>query len=378
MFRPEPEEFRRLAEGGRRVPVYAEILADLETPTSAYWKLANNAENSFLLESVTGGERLARYSFIGADPALVVRSKGWFGEVIGRKGAERFELQEGETPLDKLKGIVAERGYAEIEGLPRFTGGAVGMLAYDLVRFFERLPDETEDELGCDDMRMLVCDSIIAFDHAMNRIVVISHATDESGSYETACREIEGMIGKLRSPIPDLPGGSGEQPKFQTNISRDAYENAVRRTIEYIRNGDGVQMVISQRISAKVRAHPITLYRNLRSINPSPYMYLLRFGDHDIIGASPEILVTMENGVARVRPIAGTRPRGKTEDEDKRLEKELLADEKERAEHLMLVDLGRNDIGRIAEAGSVEVNELMGIERYSHVMHIVSDVTGRS
>ncbi|MCH8273708.1 MAG: anthranilate synthase component I [Armatimonadetes bacterium] len=377
MLHPEPDKFRQLARGGRLVPVYAEILADLETPVSAYWKIASGATHSFLLESVTGGERLARYSFLGADPRLVVRSRGRTGYVTGDDGREPFDIPEGDSPLGKLKEIVAEREYAPVEGLPRFTGGAVGILSYDMVRFFEQLPDDTHDDLMCEDMIMLIADTLLAFDHARNRILVISHATDQEGSYEEAHARIESLIEKLRAPLPTMPEPTGAKPQFESNMSRDAYERAVRETKEYIVAGDGVQMVISQRFSAKVDAHPIMMYRSLRSLNPSPYMYLLRFGDCDVIGASPEILVTFEDGLARVRPIAGTRPRGATEQEDRRLEQELLADEKERAEHIMLVDLGRNDIGRVSEPGTVKVNELMTIERYSHVMHIVSDVTGR-
>jgi anthranilate synthase component 1 len=362
--------------------VYTELLADLETPTSAYWKLAHDRPRSFLLESVTGGESLARWSFIGvpSDPqparpgrrASFLRTRGR----VARLDEEELSVPEGGTPLDVLRPLVRDRGYARVEGLPPFTGGAVGMLSYDMVRFFERLPEMAVDDLECDDMVMLLCETIVAFDHARNRILVISHADDQPGSYEGAAAEIASIVDRLRSPLPPLPQHHGNAPNFTSNMSRDAYEEAVRRTIEYIRAGDGVQMVISQRFSAPVRAHPLSLYRALRSINPSPYMYLLRFGDCDVVGASPEILVTLKDRRVRVRPIAGTRPRGATEEEDKRLEQELLADEKERAEHIMLVDLGRNDIGRIAEPGSVCVNDFMVVERYSHVMHIVSDVTG--
>lgn len=382
MLRPEPDEVAKLAQGGRRVPVYAELLADLETPTSAYWKLAHDRPCSFLLESVTGGESLARWSFIGVPSdshpgatgrrARLLRTRGR----VGRLDEQEAVVPEGKTPLDVLRPLVQDRGYARVEGLPPFTGGAVGMLSYDIVRFFERLPEMALDDLECDDMAMLLCETIVAFDHARNRILVISHADDQPGSYDSAASEIASIVERLRSPLPPLPRYRAEAPSFTSNMSRDAYEEAVRRTIEYIRAGDGVQMVISQRFSAPVHSHPLSLYRALRSINPSPYMYLLRFGDYDVVGASPEILVTLKNRRVRVRPIAGTRPRGATEEEDKRLEQELLADEKERAEHIMLVDLGRNDIGRIAEPGSACVNEFMVVERYSHVMHIVSDVTG--
>lgn len=301
-----------------------------------------------------------------------MRTKGRSGWLDG----ETLTIADGQTPLDVVRRLVQDCGYARVEGLPPFTGGAVGMLSYDIVRFFERLPDKTVDDLECDDLAMLLCETIVAFDHARNRILVISHADDRPGSYDRAAAEIAAVIQRLRAPLPALPERRGEPPRFTSNMSRDGYEQAVRKTIELIRAGDGVQMVISQRFSTPFHAHPLSLYRALRSLNPSPYMYLLRFGDYDVVGASPEILVTLKDRQVRVRPIAGTRPRGSTEEEDKQLELELLADEKERAEHIMLVDLGRNDIGRIAEPGSVCVNDFMIVERYSHVMHIVSDVTG--
>lgn len=375
MLRPDRHEVEKLARGGKRVPVYAELLADLETPTSAYWKLTHNRKRSFLLESVTGGEALARWSFLGAQSERGAR----FLRTRGRTGLlddGTISIPGDETPLDVLRRLVQDKGYARIEGLPPFTGGAVGMLSYDMVRFFERLPERTLDDLECDDLAMLLYETIVAFDHARNRILVISHADDQPGSYDRAAEEIASAVERLQGPLPPLPTHRGEVPQFTSNMSRDAYEEAVRKTIELIRAGDGVQMVISQRFSAPFHAHPLTLYRALRSLNPSPYMYLLRLGDYDVVGASPEILVTLKDRRVRVRPIAGTRPRGESEEEDLQLERELLADEKERAEHIMLVDLGRNDIGRIAEPGSVCVNDFMVVERYSHVMHIVSDVTG--
>ena len=353
MFQSSATEVEPLVREGKRVPVYAEILADLETPTSAYWKLASGEEHSFLLESVTGGERLARYSFIGARPR------------------ETFQGRE----LGELKTLLTDRPYVRSEGLPSFTGGAVGTLAYDLVRSFESLPDANPDDLGVPDVFMMTFDQVVAFDHAKNRILVIDHVDTPDG-YKAATQRITATIAKLREPMPALPQQGHAEVSFRANVSRDAFEDSVRKTVDYIRAGDGVQMVLSQRFSAHVTAHPVSIYRALRSLNPSPYMYLLRCGSFDVIGASPEALVTVSGESVRVRPIAGTRPRGSTEAEDSLLAQELLADEKERAEHIMLVDLGRNDVGRIAQAGSVKVGELMAIERYSHVMHIVSEVTG--
>lgn len=357
-IKPSPKEFLELAKGGARVPLYAEMLADLETPTSAYWKLAHDAEHSFLLESVTGGEKLARYSFLGANPSGVIK------------------IKDENDPLRIVRDSVLGRKVAPAEGLPRFSGGAVGYLAYDIVRKFEKLPVSTTDDLQCEDACMMLVEDVVAFDHARNRLLIIAHASEQEREYEAASNRIRQIANRLRGSLPPLPTGAFATPQFTANMSRDCYEDAVRKTIEYIEAGDGVQMVISQRFSAEVKSHPLSMYRSLRSINPSPYMYLLRLGNSDVIGASPEVLVTAEGETARVRPIAGTRPRGRTQAEDDQLEAELLADEKERAEHIMLVDLGRNDIGKIANPGSVKVNTLMTIEKYSHVMHIVSDITG--
>jgi anthranilate synthase component 1 len=375
MFRPTPEEANRLLQQGGRVYVWHEMLADFETPTSAYWKLSHDSSESFLLESVTGGESLARYSFIGTEPdfTLISRANDYLKEKAGAE--ETGQIPRSKTPLDLLKSELGDLQPIGLEGMPRFCGGAVGFLSYDLVRHFERIPDKNRDELKVPDMLMSVYKTVVAFDHAKNRIVVISQAGGEI-SYTDACTRINEVLEKLRRPMPKLPDSPQVEARFSAGMSRDAYEAAVAKTIEYIRAGDGVQMVISQRFSALTLSHPINIYRALRFVNPSPYMYLLRTRECDVIGASPEVLVTVEGRTARVRPIAGTRPRADTQSEDERLEKELLADEKERAEHIMLVDLGRNDIGRIAKPGTVQVDDLMCVERYSHVMHIVSNVTG--
>ncbi len=376
ILQPDYEEHARLSEGGKFVPLWGEVLADLETPLSAYWKLASSGEPSFLLESVTGGEQVGRYSFLGVGSSRLFRSKGRKFRWVRGEEVQEGELQPGETPLDEVRKCFDPERYGTLDGLPRFTGGAVGLLSYDLVRFFEDLPDTTVDDLQCDDVILLFTDTVVAFDHSRNRIQIITHASSDKGSYKDAVERIQEIASKLSRPLPPLPEVVEREVRWESNMSRDAYESAVERVIEAITAGEGVQIVLSQRLSAPISAHPLHLYRHLRSLNPSPYMYLLRLGDCDVIGASPEILVTLEKGVARVRPIAGTRKRGKTPAEDHQYEQDLLSDEKERAEHIMLVDLGRNDLGRVCEPGSVKVNELMVIERYSHVMHIVSDVTG--
>lgn len=373
---PGLDEFLAKTRDGRPMPVYRDILADLETPLSAYWKLASSETYSFLLESVTGGEQLGRYSIIGVRPKTVLRSKGRAVRRISGNKEERLSIPEGQDPLHLLQQELPPCPL-EVAGLPKFVGGAVGLLSYDFVRFLERLPDQAQDDLNVDDMAMMIAQTVIVFDHAKNVIRIISLAQATEEGYEEATAEIEHVVKALSGPLPPLPVGGYETADVESNMSREAYEGSVRKGIEYIGAGDCIQVVLSQRFSTDVQAHPLTIYRSLRSLNPSPYMFLLRFGDMDIIGASPELLVSLTGRTARVRPIAGTRWRGETSEEDDRLAEELLADEKERAEHIMLVDLGRNDIGRVAEYGSVSVNELMVVERYSHVMHIVSDVTGR-
>ncbi len=374
---PSREQFLERARAGKRVPIYREMLGDVETPLSAYWKLAHDETYSFLLESVTGGEQLARYSILGVRPGLVLRSKGSQIRYIGASNETREDLPEGSDPLDCLWECLKKLDVDSSEGMPKFFGGAVGMLAYDLVRFFERVPESTEDDLATDDMAMMLCESVVVFDHAKNlmRIIVLAEPTAED--YDRALGEIERIIARLRRPLPDLPRSKNGPHPIESNMNQSAFEAIVSRVREYIAAGDGIQMVLSQRFSTTLDAHPVTVYRALRSLNPSPYMFILRFGDVDIVGASPEILVSLTGRQAQVRPIAGTRPRGDEPKADEALAEELLADEKERAEHIMLVDLGRNDLGRVCEYGSITVNELMVIERYSHVMHIVSDVSGK-
>jgi len=356
--------------------VHRDVLADVETPVSAYWKLAHDQRYSFLLESVTGGEQLARYSFLGIRPRSVLRVKNSRARKETGGEVTSWDLPAGTDPLDALRGEMFDESPVPVAGLPTFAGGAVGLLSYDIVRYFERLPDSTNDDLQVDDLAMMLADTVVAFDHAKNLIKVIVMTDGSEKAYHEAEAEVEAILARLKEPLPSLPSGSFEAKPPESNVTQEKFEGMVREMISYITQGDGVQMVPSQRFSSQVDAHPLTVYRALRTINPSPYMFLLRFGDFDLVGASPEILVSLHGRKARVRPIAGTRWRGKDEEEDKALEVELLGDEKERAEHVMLVDLGRNDLGRVCEYGSISVNELMVIERYSHVMHIVSDVTG--
>lgn len=359
---------------GGRVPVTATLLADVETPLSAYWKLAHDEPNSFLLESVTGGEQVARYSLIGVRPRAVYRAKD--GRARLSEGGVSREWDVAGDPLALVRDLVGKVDAEAAAGLPGLIGGAVGIVGYDYVRTVERLPDGNPDVLGVPDVELLVCDSVVVFDHARNQVRVIVLGDGSEGSYQRCVAEIERVLGRLRGALPALPQGRFAAHAVEQNVGREEFEAGVRRIIDYIGAGDCIQVVPSLRFSTKLDAHPVTLYRALRSLNPSPFMFLLRLEGLDVVGASPELLVGLEGRRARVRPIAGTRKRGATPSEDAALAAELLADEKERAEHVMLVDLGRNDLGRVCTAGSVRVEEMMVVEKYSHVMHIVSDVTG--
>jgi anthranilate synthase component 1 len=365
------------AQPTQLVTLSQELLADVETPLSAYWKLAHDETHSFLLESVAGSEQVGRYSALGVRPRVVLRSKN--GQVTRLEGGVTTEshLNEGQDPLDLLKAEVDQAQTQPDPSLRTFTGGAVGMLGYDIVRYFEKLPDANPDDLEVDDLAMMLTSTVVLFDHARNRIRVVAQSEPTEKGYEDARCEIERVVTRLQAPLPGLPSGKYPIQEVQVNQPQTQFESMVEKMVEYIVAGDAFQVVPSQRFSTPVQAHPLTLYRALRTINPSPYMFLLRFGDFDHIGASPELQVSLHGGIAHTRPIAGTRPRGIDDAEDAKLASELLADEKERSEHVMLVDLARNDIGRVCEFGTVQVNDLMVIERYSHVMHIVSDVTGK-
>jgi len=384
---PTREEFIAKASQGNLIPVWREVLADLETPVSAFRKIAGDRPNSFLLESVAGGEHLARFSFLGTDPALTLRTKGNTA-VIREHGDERsVELEfRKRDPLHVLEELLSRYQYVPTPEIPRFVGGAVGMIGYDTVRFFEKLPELATDDLNLDDCYLLFTDALLIFDHVKHKMLALcnAHVDDPANpgkAYDAALVKIEDLLRRLRNPIPAqhkwTPHPDAASDTFKSNRTEENYKEAVLKAKEYIAMGDTFQAQIAQRLSKKLAAHPFDVYRALRSINPSPYMFYLDFGDAKLIGASPEILVTEQDRKVTIRAIAGTRHgRGATPEEDEAIAQDLLSDEKERAEHIMLVDLARNDVGRVAKYGTVNVDDLMVIEKYSHVMHIVSQVTG--
>jgi anthranilate synthase component 1 len=365
MYYPTLKEVRQLKKYGNLVPVCRDIQADLETPVSAYLKIARG-NYSFLLESVEGGERLARYSFIGTEPLLVLRTGN----------------ENPIDPLDMVEKELAQFHAVSIADLPRFHGGMVGYLSYEAARHFERLPCPVQDPHGLPESVLMLADTLLVFDHVTHKIKVVSHA-HLAGDVDTAYREatckIDDLVNRLEQPMHSeaLKNVPPARAEVSSNFSRTEFEAIVSKAKEYIYAGDIIQTVLSQRLARHTYANPFAIYRALRSINPSPYMYYLHLGDFYIAGASPELLVRVEDGIVSTHPIAGTRRRGKDATEDLALEEELKNDEKERAEHIMLVDLGRNDIGRISEPGTVEVTQLMDVERYSHVMHLVSHVQGK-
>ena len=376
MVTPSREEYAKLAEKGGPIPVTLDVLADTTTPLGAYWKISHDETYSFFLESVTGGEQVARYSFMGARPRSVLRAKNGDVTLETSEGHVVVNRSGVEDPLVLLREELPAVREELTVGLPKFLGGAVGMVAYDYVRTIEKLERTTEDDLDVPDVAMLVTDSVVAFDHAKNIYRIIALADGSPDGYDRAVAEVERLRSRLLGPLPKLPSGQYPVHPVVANVSQDEFEANVRRIIEYIGAGDGLQMLASVRFQTQLDAHPLTLYRALRSLNPSPYMFTFRMGDFDIVGASPELLVGLEGRTARVRPIAGTRWRGATPEEDAKLAEDLLADQKERAEHVMLIDLGRNDLGRVCDYGTVVVDDMMVVERYSHVMHIVSQVHG--
>ena len=389
MIYPSRTTFKKLARRGNLIPVYRELGADLETPVSAFLKIDTGAY-SFLLESVEGQEKIARYSFLGSDPSLIISSKGSLVTLAERRDGrfQRRTYPMRVDPLAEIQGILTRYQFVDVPGLPRFCGGLVGYAGYDCVRFFENIPDRNPDDLNLADMIFMLTDTILIFDHVAHtiKIVVNVHVPDQlqgtrdkylDRAYERALQRLHALTLRLQKPLrmPRLPAGRAATA-VRSNITPARFAAAVRQAKTYIRRGDIIQTVLSQRFQTRSALPAFQLYRALRRVNPSPYMYYLKFGDVKLIGASPEVMVRCEAGIAEVRPIAGTRVRGATKEADQVLARELLADPKERAEHVMLVDLGRNDLGRVCRFGSVKVSELMAVERYSHVMHIVSNVRG--
>ena len=366
MYYPTLQDVKKLSKDGNIVPIYREIVADLETPVSAFLKI-NRGGYSFLLESVEGGQRLARYSFIGTEPYRVLTTKG----------------EDKTDPLPLITEEINKYKIVPVSGLPLFCGGAVGYFAYETIARFEDLPSPDRDPLGLPESLFMFVDTMLVFDHVTHKIKVLSHVhldEDIEKSYQKATDKIDDLVGRLSQPLQfgqQTKTRAASNYKLSSNFSKDEFEASVVKIKQYITAGEAIQVVPSQRLSQPTDAAPFEIYRALRTINPSPYMFFLDFSDFYIIGASPEILVRVEDGAVMTRPLAGTRPRGKSPAEDIMLEQELRNDEKERAEHIMLVDLGRNDIGRVSEPGTVEVSELMEVERYSHVMHLVTHVQGK-
>ncbi len=368
-------------ERGDMVPVYRRLLADLETPVSVYLKLHQANLPSFLLESVEGGEQVGRYSFLGVNPRSVLYVKnGIVSRTVAGVTTTR-PLEAGEDPLDAVKSEFKRVTPVTIPGLPRLVGGAVGFVSYDAVRYFERLPETAKTEIDFPDVGFMMPDTLVIFDHAKRTITVLANAYNNGNpdaGYQDAIRRIDQIVVALGKAVPAFPMENGSTPsKPVSTMSQQQFEANVLAAKEYIAAGDAFQIVLSQRFKQQTSATPIMIYRALRALNPSPYMFYLDFGsDFTLMGASPEMLVRLEDGIGTTRPIAGTRPRGSTVEEDECFAQELMADPKEIAEHVMLVDLGRNDIGRVSEYGTVKVTEMMQVERYSHVMHIVSQVEG--
>ena len=372
------DEFKELAQRGTFVPVYKEIVADLLTPVSAFLKIAEHSDYAFLLESVEGGEHVGRYSFLGKDPFLIVHARD--GRTIVDRGGQ---TTESDRPfMTTLRELMAGFHSPFVPGLPRFTGGAVGYLGYDAAAWFEPVALQSSDAANQDDAGFMLFDTVLAFDHVRHRILIIANARitgdeDLESLYQFACAKIGFVERELHRGLSHAELAPAGPLDVSSNVSRDEFEAMVRAAKEYIAAGDIYQVVLSQRFEAGIDADPFTVYRALRHVNPSPYMYFLRMGGRSIVGSSPEMLVRVEGRRVETHPIAGTRPRGRNDDEDVRLAEELKRNEKERAEHVMLVDLGRNDVGRVSEYGSVRVPTFMALEKYSHVMHLVSTVEGR-
>jgi anthranilate synthase component I len=379
MIQPDFKEFSRLAKQGNLVPVYDTYTADLLTPVGAHLRLAHKAKYSFLLESVEGGENIARYTFTGANPHEVFRARGRKCSLESGNKRVRFE----DDPVEKLRSLVKRYHPVKVPGMPPLTGGAIGYFAYDMVRLVEQIPAAGRDDVGLDDCVMMFYLGMVVFDHVRHQVWVVRNVfTEGKGSlrdkYDAAVREIRRTRKTLDQPLPRARHTHTGRPlRVECNMTKAQFVAGVRKTKNYIRAGDVFQVVASQRFSAKTSADPFEIYRSLRVVNPSPYLYFLHLDDVSVVGSSPEMLVKVQGREVSYRPLAGTRARGRSEKEDHELEAELLADPKERAEHVMLVDLGRNDLGRVCEYGSVKVDRLMFVERYSHVMHLASALSGK-
>ncbi len=395
MSYPSEKEFLKLSKKGNLIPVYKEILGDLDSPVSAYYKLTQGDRHtekktfSFLLESVEGEEKVARYSFLAKDPELVVESKHNAIHITRfDQKTQKTETQKiHQTPLTTLREIMARYKFVHIPGLPRFCGGMVGYIGYDVVRFFEDLPHKPQDDLKLPDILLVLAKALIIFDHLNHRIKVVycveipvnATETQKKSAYQKAVTKIEKLTVELKQPLcaDKKEKKNIAKSAAQSNFTEKEFCRIVKEGKKRIKAGDIIQVVLSQRFAVKLQTDPFHIYRMLRALNPSPYMYFLHFADVQIIGSSPELLVRCEDGTVETRPIAGTRQRGKNDKEDAALAQNLLADPKEKAEHIMLVDLGRNDLGRVCELGSVKISEFMSVEKYSHVMHIVSNVKGK-
>ncbi len=389
-YRPSFEEFAELARQQKDapvtvVPVYRQLVADTLTPVSAFCKV-QEGEWSFLFESVVGGERVGRYSFLGSGPFFRMQAWGDRMEVATAATPVVHNIKH-QDPLKYLEERLARYRAPYMPGLPRFCGGAVGYAGYDTVRYVERLPNAPPDDRQLPDLCFAFYDRMVIFDHINKTIAVVAHAAHHEGkglkeNYEKACQRVDQLVERLQQGVADLQltdiAPIGEVSlSWKSNFERAGFEAAVLKAKEYIKAGDIFQVVLSQRLQTETRARPFDIYRTLRVVNPSPFMFYLKMGPVSLVGASPEILVRVEGDKVTIRPLAGTRRRGRDEEEDRRLAEELIADPKERAEHIMLVDLGRNDVGRVARYGTVELSDVMAVERYSHVMHICSNVTGR-
>jgi anthranilate synthase component 1 len=384
--RPTFEEFQGLAGSAACVPVFRQLTGDCLTPVSAYSRIERSAP-SFLFESVVGGEKVGRFSFLGTEPFLRFEARGHDISITSTRSPAESRTYSAADPLSDLQDLVQRYKAVHVPGLPRFTGGAVGYAGYDAVRYTEHLPHVPRDDRGLPDLSFSFFDRMLIFDHIRKTVLAVAQAHLEPGAgvkaaYDSARARVDELVDRLSARPPELAVRDidTEGPcrlVAQSNFTRDAYEQVVLHCKEYIKAGDVFQVVPSQRFQVETRAHPFDIYRVLRVVNPSPFLFYLTFDEYSLIGSSPEILVRVEDGIVTIRPLAGTRRRGRDDAEDQVLAEELLADPKERAEHIMLVDLGRNDVGRVAQYKSVQLSEVMKVERYSHVMHITSNVTGK-